>query len=106
MGYDLYTVTEGREHLIGIGAMTMLRGQMIRCGMLVEDDAAMAVAPAGIPDWALSGHGGRMVTPGQITAALATYDALPEDVRPAGARWEEWVVYLRTAQEHGGFRVC
>ncbi|MFD4394385.1 hypothetical protein [Kitasatospora sp. NPDC058478] len=67
--------------------------------------------PAGIPDSKLTRPGNWLISPAEITAALATYDALPDSVRrtvedPADGypAWLTWLAVLRRAAAHGGIR--
>jgi hypothetical protein len=63
--------------------------------------------PTGICDFKFSSNDGWIVTPEEITAALATYDerigggATP----PESDWWGDWIDYLRRAATRGGFRV-
>ncbi|MEV4190778.1 hypothetical protein [Streptomyces toxytricini] len=69
-----------------------------------------AERPTGIPHYKIGeGNDGWLVTPAEIRAALAAFEAQP-DAAKAGTmaeepRWDEWIDYLRRAAEHGGFRV-
>ncbi|MFJ9179401.1 DUF932 domain-containing protein [Streptomyces sp. NPDC102360] len=69
---------------------------------------AQADTPAGIPCFKVA-HGGWLVTPDEISAALGSWDAsIPEAqrmVRDGLSWWTEWIVFLETARDHGGFRV-
>ncbi|MFE9553133.1 hypothetical protein ACFYOD_06575 [Streptomyces sp. NPDC006703] len=64
--------------------------------------------PAGITSYKLRYNEGFVVTPAEITAALAAYEAHPHAAMtelPVGDQtWSRWVSFLRRASERGGFR--
>ncbi|MEU2558415.1 hypothetical protein ABZ626_03570 [Streptomyces longispororuber] len=64
--------------------------------------------PKGIPAYKLRYNDGFLTTVGEITAALATYEAHPHVAMaemPVGdLTWPRWVAFLRRARAHGGFR--
>ncbi|MGW0730843.1 hypothetical protein [Streptomyces mirabilis] len=79
-----------------------------------QDETRLAWAPAqprGITLHKLGGDEGWIVTPGEIHAALAAYNAnrtsnpafLAELITEADW-WPEWIDYLKRAAAHGGFR--
>ncbi|MGW2860961.1 hypothetical protein [Streptomyces sp. NPDC001205] len=64
--------------------------------------------PAGIAAYKLRYNDGFVVTPAEITTALAAYEAHPHATvseLPVGDQtWPHWVSFLRRAAERGGFR--
>lgn len=76
-------------------------------------DAVKAVTDAdsdgGIPAYKFSSNDGWLVTPQQISAALATYQKADDADRQALTAelgwWPEWIAFLEHAKDRGGFRV-
>lgn len=68
---------------------------------------AQAETPTGIPAYKFGSNDGWLVTPDELTAALAAYDACIADgvEPPSFTWWGDWIDYLRRAARHGGFRV-
>ncbi|GHO60047.1 hypothetical protein KSB_85220 [Ktedonobacter robiniae] len=66
-----------------------------------------AEIPTGIPAYKFGSNDGWLVTPDELSAALAAYDACIADgvEPPAFTWWGDWINYLRRAASHGGFRV-
>ncbi|MFD4394384.1 hypothetical protein [Kitasatospora sp. NPDC058478] len=64
--------------------------------------------PAGIPRHKLATGDGWLVTPAEITAALAAYQRAPHDERTAVSAliddWDRWIEVLHIAGDHAGFR--
>ncbi|MFE9881924.1 hypothetical protein [Streptomyces sp. NPDC005784] len=74
--------------------------------------APAPLPPSGIALYKLSGSHGWLVTPGEIRAALAAYEAsrtadpaLLSEIAAEADWWPEWIDYLRRAADQGGFRV-
>ncbi|MGF1426311.1 hypothetical protein [Kitasatospora sp. LaBMicrA B282] len=67
-------------------------------------------SPAGIPSYKIGGTNDNwLVTPEEVRRALAAYDSADQLAREEAVGgvpgWEGWISFLRTAAEHGGFRV-
>ncbi|MEU3566892.1 hypothetical protein AB0E96_00455 [Kitasatospora sp. NPDC036755] len=74
-----------------------------------EDPGSTDPNPAGIPDSKLTRPGRWRISAAEITAALATYDAAPAEVRLAVEdpddgypAWVRWIAFLRLAAGHDG----
>jgi hypothetical protein len=72
--------------------------------------------PKGIPPYKTGSNDGWLITPAELRAALATYDAAPKERRQdvvweafestsERQYWNKWILFLRRAEKHGGFRV-
>lgn len=79
----------------------------------VEDElryrAGSDTGPGGIPHYKLCSNDGWLITPAEIAGALEIFDALgdapPDDVAHVRQSWDDWIVFLRAAAEHGGVLV-
>ncbi|WP_147409084.1 hypothetical protein [Kitasatospora xanthocidica] len=74
-----------------------------------EDPDSADPNPGGIPDSKLTRPGRWRISAAEITAALATYDAAPAEVRLAVEdpddgypAWVRWIAFLRLAAGHDG----
>jgi hypothetical protein len=79
---------------------------------LAAVEAVLAFEPVpvqGIPSGKFSTNDGWLVTPAQCGAAVAAWQAQPDDVRARvegeAEWWARWIAYLEYAQGRGGFRV-
>ncbi|MFJ4791718.1 hypothetical protein [Kitasatospora purpeofusca] len=70
--------------------------------------AVGAATPSGIPRHKLATAESWLITPAEITAALAAYHRAEPDRRAAVAeridQWTTWIAFLHTAADHGGLR--
>ncbi|MFC8449515.1 hypothetical protein [Kitasatospora sp. NPDC057223] len=70
--------------------------------------AVGAADPTGIPRHKLGTAEGWLITPGEITAALAAYHQADPERRDAVAgridEWATWIGFLHAAGDHGGLR--
>nr|BEK65671.1 hypothetical protein KPHV_28980 [Kitasatospora purpeofusca] len=112
------TTDDDHRSLSALGLLS-LRAEMRRLGMLADyqpllwpdlDGERPRPFPSGdgIPDSKLTSTSGQLITPAEITDALAAYDRTPEPVRadleadwPA---WASWIAFLRRAADHAGVR--
>lgn len=128
MGYDIDWVEPGDDDTksyfrIGMGSMGPLHEVMVQRGMghyerpdksIYDEDYVefRLEGTKGIPLMKLRSNDGWLVHPEEIREALVINDEqLPvvdsdfsEDSWDA-ERWESWLMFLRGAAEHGGFKV-
>lgn len=91
-------VAPGKEHLL---AQVQAALENARAGGESE--------PAGVPGYKLSSNERWLVTPPEITAALAAYYQEPAEKRQRADqgidRWRLWIEFLHRAGDLAGFRV-
>jgi hypothetical protein len=102
-GLEWKDLRPGVEHDPG----TLNRIAEFRSAFLAARDASER-EPNGIPRYKLDRNDGYLVTPAEITAALAAYEAHPQvaiaELPIGDPTWSRWIAFLRRAKTLGGLR--